>query len=493
MQEARSWEEMHAVLAANGLCLHRQANGLMITAGDGTTIKASSVDRGFSKPKLEQRFGMFREAPAQVTAPTAARRYEKEPLRRTVDTSELYARYRAEQAQAATMRAREWEQARARKERRIEAALRSVRVKRAALKLADLPRLAKSMAYNAYTNALRGEIADIRRECRQERQDASRKHPGRQWVDWLRHEAETGDATALAALRWRKPQRGTGGNTIVGNGVSQGAAGSEGQDSVTKNGTVIYRFGTGAVRDDGHKLGLSIGADQATMLAALRMAIQRYGDRIAVNGSDTFKEQILATAVGAGLPVKFDDPILEGRRLLLVGPPTASDAAGDTVVRRGSGRTGHGEHQLTVAARANATHRAGEPAVDAQRQKQKIDSALGSTETGHAAPFPAVTTAATSEKVKGAAAIYIAQREQKRAGGIDIPKHVPYAVHHAGQVAFAGLRSIEGQMLALLKHQDQVMVLEIDDVTADRLKRLALGALVRVTFQGGITTKGRRR
>lgn len=43
-------------------------------------------------------------------------------------------------------------------------------------------------------------------------------------------------------------------------------------------------------------------------------------------------------------------------------------------------------------------------------------------------------------------------------------------------------------MLVLLKHQDQVMALEVDDVTADRLKRLSLGAPVRVTFQGGIRT-----
>jgi hypothetical protein len=46
-------------MTRNGLHLHPRANGLVITADDGTTIKASSVSRDFSKPKLEQRFGPF--------------------------------------------------------------------------------------------------------------------------------------------------------------------------------------------------------------------------------------------------------------------------------------------------------------------------------------------------------------------------------------------------------------------------------------------------
>ena len=55
--------QLHAVLSTNGLHLHPRANGLVITAQDGTTVKASSVGRELSKPKLEQRFGPFQPAP----------------------------------------------------------------------------------------------------------------------------------------------------------------------------------------------------------------------------------------------------------------------------------------------------------------------------------------------------------------------------------------------------------------------------------------------
>jgi hypothetical protein len=170
MQSAQSWEQLHAVLAENGLHLHPRANGLVITANDGTTIKASSVARDFSKPRLEQRFGPYESAPQPDVMHNSVRRYEKRPLTSRADTSALYARYQGVQAQVAPSRKRTLEQSRSRKERRIEAAIRSVQLKRAVIKLTEMPRVAKKMAYNALTCALRAEIADIRRESRQERQ-----------------------------------------------------------------------------------------------------------------------------------------------------------------------------------------------------------------------------------------------------------------------------------------------------------------------------------
>jgi hypothetical protein len=88
---------------------------------------------------------------------------------------------------------------------------------------------------------------------------------------------------------------------------------------------------------------------------------------------------------------------------------------------------------------------------------------------------------------------YIAEREDKRAKGFDIPKHSLYNHDNAGPVNFAGVRQIEGQSLALLKHGEEIMVLPVDDATARRLKRVAVGDAVTVTRQGSIKTKGRSR
>lgn len=94
-----------------------------------------------------------------------------------------------------------------------------------------------------------------------------------------------------------------------------------------------------------------------------------------------------------------------------------------------------------------------------------------------------------------AADLYIAEREQKRRDGIAIPKHVKFAGQHAGTLAYGGLRRSEGQTLALLRQRDTVLVLvlEVDEATAQRLKRLPLDASVAVNASGAIRKTGRRR
>jgi hypothetical protein len=317
MQQAQSWEQLHAILATNGLHLHPRANGLVITAQDGTSIKASSVGREFSKPKLEQRFGPFQGVPEQGAALKTGRRYEKRPLGLRPGTTKLYAQYQAAQAQVTIIRARERKRVRERKERRIEAAMRSVRLKRAALKLAKMPRQAKKLMYGALTRVLRDEISEIKRESREENMSISQKCRRRQWLDWLRHQAGSGHTDALTTLRRRKPTRGVDRDGINGIAHLQTPIPGRRHDSVTKQGTIIYQVGESAVRDEGDSLRVSRGAEQDAVHAALRMAVERFGKRLAVNGSNAFKEQIVIAATNAKLPIVFEDPALEQRRIEL--------------------------------------------------------------------------------------------------------------------------------------------------------------------------------
>ena len=59
-------------------------------------------------------------------------------------------------------------------------------------------------------------------------------------------------------------------------------------------------------------------------------------------------------------------------------------------------------------------------------------------------------------------------------------------------LTYAGTRNVDGQMPTLLKSGNTIMVLPIDQTTARRLKRLAVGDAVTVT-KGKINTKGRSR
>jgi hypothetical protein len=465
---AQSWEQLHTILAENGLRIHPRANGLVITADDGTSVKASSVGREFSKPSLEQRFGPFESAPGQQVPRKPARRYQKQPLATGVDTTELYARYRAAQAGALDNRAHDREQARARKERRIEAAKRSVRLQRATLKLATIPRPAKKLIYGALTHALGEEIAAIKRLYRCERQAIDRQHRRFQWTDWLRREAEMGDLQALAALRARNRQGSLTGDAVTGDTASKLSIRPSGHDSITRKGTIIYHVGASAIRDDGARLKVSHGADQAAMRCALRMAVARYGNRIAVNGSDAFKEQILMAAVADELRITFTDPALEQRRSQLV-------HASSTVGKKWNG------HRNPKHAGTNGAAGAERPAGRATSPGNPPSTRGSSTATSN------------RDRPTSVADRYIAEREQKRVNGFDIPKHAHYTALNAGAAAYAGTRRIDGHPLALLRQGDQVTVLEVDEATARRLGRLPLGAQVAVSAQGAIKAKGRSR
>lgn len=87
---------------------------------------------------------------------------------------------------------------------------------------------------------------------------------------------------------------------------------------MTKKGTLIYRKADATIRDDGDKLSIATDANMEGLIAALKMASQRYGQTLTVAGSDTFKENIAQAAATANLTVRFNDPTLERRRLALL-------------------------------------------------------------------------------------------------------------------------------------------------------------------------------
>jgi hypothetical protein len=311
---AQSWQDLHRVLQANGLALRERGTGFVVMAANGTAVKASSIDPTCSKPTLEGRFGVYEPPEASRVITPPAKTYEKKPLPCRIDTTALYARYQQAQQQARTLGTAERAAARAGKEREIEAVKQRARLKRASIKLLTRPGVARRLLYQGAGKTLRGQIGRIYEEYRGQREAISRRYQRSTWVDWLRTEAIAGDREALAALRARATAHSLPGNTVSGATRPTGAPVPVECDSITKNGTVIYRFGSTAVRDDGDKLTVSRGATEEGLQAALRMATRRYGPLLRVGGTAAFREQVVHAAVGARLPVRFDDALLEFRR-----------------------------------------------------------------------------------------------------------------------------------------------------------------------------------
>lgn len=81
MREAQSWSALHQVMRDHGMRLHVRATGLAITANDGVTIKASSLDRSFSKAHLESKLGAFVPDPDIHTHDQPAKQYRRRAMK----------------------------------------------------------------------------------------------------------------------------------------------------------------------------------------------------------------------------------------------------------------------------------------------------------------------------------------------------------------------------------------------------------------------------
>jgi hypothetical protein len=535
LQAASSWAELHRVLQEHGLELKERGNGLVISDQDGLMVKASSVARELSKGKLVDRFGAFKSQTRPVNTEGSGKKYEARPVRSRIDTTLLFGRYKNEQQGTRANRTKEWKDARAIRDRLIADVKRKAKLKRATTKLAGGSRSEKKLLYSMTSQSVKGELNKINEQYRRVRERLLKQYQPVQWADWLRREAAKGDQEALAALRARVVALGLKGNTV---GASSGALQRTGlkadQDGVTKKGTIIYCVGSSAVRDDGDRLKVSRGATREGLAAALRLAMERYGTNITVRGTADFKAQIVEVAATAKLQLTFADSVLERNRVALVKHSTTTKQESHYVSTDRGQRTGSGAGGIGASGRnAGAGHDRGRGAFGfkfprkpnlgsvavipppAARNRLRNLSELGVVRikeggemllpgalSGHLEQPGAQSDNALRRRVSrgelappsfAAADQYIEEREQKRLKILDIMEHRRYNEIDAGIASFAGVRRIAGESLALLKRNEVILVMPIDQKTANRLCRLAIGDPVTCTEIGIVKTKSRSR
>ena len=516
LEEARSaatWSELHQVMADNGLKIQPRGNGFVICTDDGIQVKASSVARDLSKAKLEARLGLFE---SDGKKRQANRRYKKQPVDFKLDTTELYAQYQAEQHKLADQRGSEWDKLGRQKNLNVQAAKRSNQLRRAAIKLMGAGRFTRKLLYAQAHSAYKAKLRVIQVNYKRERQRLYNRHKKQAWADWLQQQALQGNHTALQALRARQQRQGLQGNTIQGSGKTESISGPTATiDNITKQGTINYRTEQGAIRDDGQKFQVSCETTNAVE-QALRMAIQQHGPRISVTGSPGFKARVIHTAARQRLPITLTDAGLERRRQLLSEENHERRTDRRPVDRRGPDRAGRGAAHSGSSPDRGAAERyiaggRGEPPASAKNRLRRLsecdvvrfahrgemllpDDVPGNlehqrTQSDHQLRRPTRSSQLTPGQ---AADKYIAERNSKRANGIDIAEHIRYT-NKAGAVTYGGARTVEGQALALLKHAHEVLVLPVDQATARRMKRLRIGEAVTVTPRGSLKKLGRRK
>ena len=304
----------------------------------------------------------------------------------------------------------------------IEEARRQARLKRSIIKQLGNEMLVKRALYHQAGAALRLDIQAIggqhRAQCKAGLQDVQHLS----WLDWLARQAALGDQAALAALRARRQRAQRKANGLLAS-IQQSGLTESGPlpglviDSVTKQGTILYRDRDCAIRDSGERLEVSNAITQQGLEIALLMAKKRFGARIALTGDTDFRQRAVRTAEALGLSVTFDNHSREHRETL--GQPKADPVESTKL----SGGESAGESAAEIAARR-----------------------------------------------------YIAEREAKRISIPGIPRHVPGQLAQCDKARYAGWRRVDGQLLLLMKTgSEEIAVIPMDAATFRRVMHLRLG------------------
>ncbi|AMQ26649.1 TPA: relaxase/mobilization nuclease domain-containing protein [Legionella pneumophila] len=312
LESAENWDEFHKILAVHDLEIRVKANGFVFCNKDGLTIKASSVSRGFSKKNLEYQLGAFIPSPYS-THIAGQNIYRYEPLNKQVLGKEIYARYLHEKEHGKTVLSEKLESLCEVKTKLIDKAKKRGRMKRAALKLLKATRTQKQYLYKQISQTLLNDIEKIRKNYTKERDNLLDSHKKNTWADWLRYKAQQGDKDALTAMRYRNRKNKTN-YTLSGQSPDIFSADIGQVDSITKEGTEIYKAGKAVIRNTGKEIQISKGGSIAALQKAIEMARQRYGSYIHVSGSPLFKKIIVQLTVQNNIPITFADPEMESQR-----------------------------------------------------------------------------------------------------------------------------------------------------------------------------------
>lgn len=303
LKRATAWAEVHDILTKHGLTLRERGNGLIISSG-GVHVKASSVDRGLSKKRLEERLGAFTPGGSSVRQEKS---YERKPMGRKYDASGLWDQYNGLRVENDNTRTQAISAARQERDTTLENLRTS-----SDLRLALIKNIVAGAAFKRFLSRLnrkrlRRKAQKIREAYAQQRSEIFQKHRHVVWSAWLSKEAASGNADALAYLHARKMPRGVSTGSLAG---LRGDGTHPTVQKVTRQGTFIYAEG----RENQGRIVVAPNAGDDELARNLDLARQRFGSRLFVDGPSEFTARVARLAAERNMPLSFVDKHLDAQR-----------------------------------------------------------------------------------------------------------------------------------------------------------------------------------
>ena len=303
LKNAGSWEEFHKVLASRNLKIQERGNGFIFTDGK-VHVKASSVDRAFSKPKLEARLGKFEAIEKQVPV---LKEYKLKPMNHGFRTDRLYEKYQQDRRDAANNRKKELNELFLQEKAEIKNLFDRT--------VGD--QVTRMIRHSFWRKVLRfikhqeqmAKLKAIKERHTRAEAEIIKKYERLSWKKWLENEAKNGNQAALKAMQSRGLIRPTK-NMIQ---TDRSLTSSRDAVKVTRKGSRLFSDGTKENR--GRWMFKPTKEIENSQLKGQIRAffIKNPDNELHVTGEQAFVDTVLDVARELRITPRFDQPELSRR------------------------------------------------------------------------------------------------------------------------------------------------------------------------------------
>lgn len=347
-----SWKYLHYVLAKHGLTIQEKGQGLAIfdkTNPDQTPIKASAVHESLGKHRLEKKLGPYQPPKPDELITDIKRSYNKhrelQPKRdqgkrdqrreeRAHARAELKDRYNLYKAQFKPAKTLDLA---LHKQKMADVVAQRKRVLASIARSGQAPIVKQALRSEANFNSAKAKEllkAELSAERKALKEDPANKL--KSYQQWVGDRAQEGDVAAISQLRGfvyaDKKKIKALELAEAGRESEDGFAGAiklkrldpllpprRLLDDITtqvdrRNGDVRYLLGRKLVFTDHGKhvtFNPAGAASDEAIRAGLLLAKEKFGDKLVINGSNEFKQRVVAVVIKNKIQVRFADPVLE--------------------------------------------------------------------------------------------------------------------------------------------------------------------------------------
>lgn len=287
-QPGKDWQDAQALCGKFGLEIRERGAGLVFSHYEKKLfVKASDINRGFSKKKLEDMLGKF-ETSQWKGAPENV--YTFGPAARTQKKDKLFAEFTEERETQSTARNVDLSRLSEVRYKRLQDIKRRYAERRLEIKRDTLiAKGRKRLIYQKISREMQKEIAEIFSDAKTRREEVWSHSKSVPWRDWVYGRAAVGDETALEILRSKLPKTedfglgalvGRERNDVLVSGFSR---------TVHRDGSIEYQAKGGSFFDKGDAIVLGT-VNESTVKAALLAARAKFGDTFEAKGSVDFMQ-----------------------------------------------------------------------------------------------------------------------------------------------------------------------------------------------------------